>query len=76
MNHSPFNTRGLNNPGQSLHNIIKTQENTINQLKLRIQAYEKNHTEQNQKLSKYDSLFIDYNSLSKNYSELEKELAL
>ena len=76
MSHSPFNPRGLNNPGQSLHNIIKTQENTINQLKLRIQAYEKNHTEQNQKLSKYDSLFIDYNSLSKNYSELEKELAL
>ena len=76
MSHSPFNPRGLNNPGQSLHNIIKTQENTINQLKLRIQAYEKNHIEQNQKLSKYDSLFIDYNSLSKNYSELEKELAL
>ena len=71
-----FNYSGINYPNRSLHDILETQQNTINQLKLRIQAYEKNHIEQNKKLSNYDSLFIDYNSLSKNYAELEKELTL
>ena len=76
MAENHFIYSGINYPGNGLHDIIKKQENTINQLKLRIQAYEKNHTEQNKKLSNYDSLFIDYNSLSKNYAELEKELSL
>ena len=60
--------------GNNLHDIIRSQENIINQLKSTIQVYEKNTEEQNRKLSNHDSLIIEYNSLLKNYSELENEL--
>ena len=59
-----------------MNNIIKNQENTINELKRTIQVYEKNSQDQIRKLSKHDSLLIEYNSLLKNYSELERELAI
>ena len=62
--------------GNNVHDIIKNQENIINQLKRTIQVYEKNTEEQNQKLANHDSLVIEYNSLMKNYSELENELSL
>ena len=62
--------------GNNLQDIIKSQENIINQLKRTIEVYEKNTEEQNRKLSNHDSLIIEYNSLLKNYSELENELSL
>ena len=60
--------------GNNLHDIIRSQENIINQLKSTIQVYEKNTEEQNRKLATHDSLVVEYNSLLKNYSELENEL--
>ena len=62
--------------GSNLRDIIKNQENIINQLKRTIQVYEKNTEDQNQKLANHDSMVIDFNSLMKNYSELENELSL
>jgi len=62
--------------GNNANDIIKNQENIINQLKRTIQVYEQNAEQQNRKLSNHDSLLIEYNSLMKNYSELEKELSL
>ena len=62
--------------GNNANDIIKNQENIINQLKRTIQVYEQNTEQQNRKLSNHDSLLIEYNSLMKNYSELEKELSL
>lgn len=62
--------------GCNLQDIIRSQENIINQLKSTIQVYEKNTEDQNRKLSNHDSLVIEYNSLLKNYSELENELSL
>ena len=51
--------------------IIKSKDNTIKQLKRKLQAYEKNAQDQNQKLSDYDHLLVEFNSLNKNYSQLE-----
>ena len=76
MSDNRFNYSGINYQGRSLHDIIRNQENIINQLKSQIQVYERNNQEQNRKLSKHDSLLIDYNSLLKNYSEVEKELTI
>ena len=76
MSDNQFNYSGINYQGRSLHDIIKNQENIINQLKMQIQVYEKNNQEQNRKLSNHDSLLIDYNSLLKNYSQVEKELTI
>ena len=71
-----FNYSGMNYPKRNMNNIIKNQEITINELKRTIQVYEKNSQDQIRKLSKHDSLLIEYNSLLKNYSELERELAI
>ena len=71
-----FNYSGMNYPKGNMNNIIKNQEITINELKRTIQVYEKNSQDQIRKLSKLDSLLIEYNSLLKNYSELERELAI
>ena len=46
MSDNKFNS-GINYQGRSLHDIIKNQENIINQLKSQIQVYEKNNQEQN-----------------------------
>ena len=68
----------INNPETGNQNIneelIKSKDNTIKQLKRKIQAYEKNAEDQNLKLSDYDHLLVEYNSLSVNYSQLEQEL--
>ena len=56
--------------------IIKSKDNTIKQLKRKLQAYEKNAQEQNQKLSDYDHLLVEFNSLNKNYSQLENDLEM
>ena len=54
--------------------LLKAKDNTIKQLKRKIQAYEKNAEDQNLKLSDYDHLLVEYNSLNKNYSQIEQEL--
>ena len=76
MAESGFNSTGTNFAGRNLHDIIKTQENIINQLKSTIQVYEKNSQDQNRKIANHDSLLIEYNSLLKNYSDLERELTI
>ena len=43
---------------------------------LQIQVYEKNSQDQNRKIANHDSLLIEYNSLLKNYSDLERELTI
>ena len=60
-----FNYSGMNYPKGNMNNIIKNQEITINELKRTIQVYEKNSQDQIRKLSKHDSLLIEYNSLLK-----------
>ena len=54
-----------------VENIARNQEIIINQLKNTIEVYERNAQEQNRKISNHDSLLIEYNSLLKNYTELE-----
>jgi DNA repair exonuclease SbcCD ATPase subunit len=54
--------------------IIKSKDNTIKQLKRKIHAYEKNAEAQNLKLSDYDHLLVEYNSLNKSYAQFEQEL--
>ena len=56
--------------------ILKSKDNTIKQLKRKIQAYDKNAQEQNLKLSDYDHLLVEYQSLNKNYTQLEQDLEL
>ncbi len=82
MNYSMFEQ--INHPGLDMdvgmsnlnQNLLKTKDNTIKQLKRKIQAYEKNTEVQNQKLSDYDHLLVDYNSLNKNYTQLENDLEI
>lgn len=50
---------------------MKLQEEKVKQLQRKLKAYQKNNLEQNKKLSSQDNLVIEYNSLSKNYTELE-----
>ena len=57
-------------------NLLKSKDNTIKQLKRKIQAYEKNTEVQNQKLSDYDHLLVEYNSISKNYSQMQSDLEI
>ena len=76
MSDNHLNFTGKNFAGRNLQDIIKTQENIINQLKRTIQVYEKNTQEQNKRISNHDSLLIEYNSLLKNYSDLERELTV
>ena len=74
----------LNNPdldfdiGSSNINqeLMKSKDNTIKQLKRKIRVYEKNAQDQNLKLSDYDHLLVEFNSLNKNYTELENELEI
>ena len=82
MNYSMFEQ--INHPGLDMdvgmsnlnQNLLKSKDNTIKQLKRKIQAYEKNTEVQNQKLSDYDHLLVDYNSLNKNYTQLENDLEI
>ena len=56
--------------------LLKSKDNTIKKLKRKIHAYEKNAQEQNIKLSDYDHLLVEFNSLNKNYTDLEHELEI
>ena len=54
--------------------LLKSKDDTIKQLKRKIQVYEKNTEAQNQKLSDYDHLLVEYNSMNKNYALLQNDL--
>ena len=56
--------------------MLQSKDNQIKQLKRKIEAYEKNAEEQNQKLSDYDHLLVEYNSINKNYSQMQQDLDL
>ena len=83
MNYSMFDQIG--HPGLSFditgtqnisQNILKSKDNTIKQLKRKIQAFEKNAELQNQKLSEYDHLLVEFNSLNKNNLQLKNDLEI
>lgn len=78
MNYSMFDQEihgGLDmDIGSPNQNLLKSKNNIIKQLKRKIEAYEKNAQAQNQKLSDYDHLFVEYNSLSKNFSQMQSDL--
>ena len=56
--------------------LLQTKENLIKQLKRKIDALEKNAEEQNQKLSDYDHLLVEFNSINANYSQMEQDLEM
>ena len=78
MNYSMFDQEihgGLDiDIGSPNQNLLKSKNNLIKQLKRKIEAYEKNAQAQNQKLSDYDHLFVEYNSLSKNFAQIQSDL--
>ena len=82
LNYSMFDQ--INHPGLDIdmgtsglsQNLLKSKDNTIKQLKRKIQAYEKNTEVQNQKLSDYDHLLVEYNSLNKNFSQIQSDLEI
>ena len=82
MNYSMFDQ--ITHPGMGFdlgsaninQNILKSKDNTIKQLKRKIQAYEKNAEAQNQKLSDYDHLLVEFNSINKNYLQLKNDLEI
>lgn len=53
---------------------LKMKDSEINNLKKTINIYKKNTLKQNEKISSQDHLYIEYNSMKKNYIELEKIL--
>ena len=56
--------------------LLQSKENLIQQLKSKIDAYEKNADEQNQKLSDYDHLLVEFNSINQNYSQMQQDLEI
>lgn len=78
MNYSMFDQEihgGLDmDIGSPNQNLLKSKNNIIKQLKRKIEAYEKNAQAQNQKLSDYDHLFVEYNSLSQNFAQIQSDL--
>ena len=48
----------------------------IKTLQRKLKAFQIMTFDQNKKITKYDNLIIEYNSLNKNYTELENELNL
>ncbi len=68
-----FDITGTQNLSQ---NLLKSKDNTIKQLKRKIQAFEKNAELQNQKLSEYDHLLVEFNSLNKNNLQLKNDLEI
>ena len=56
--------------------LLQSKENQIKQLKRKIEAFEKNAEEQNQKLSDYDHLLVEFNSINSNYTQMQQDLDL
>ena len=65
------------NSGQNIsQDLLKSKDNTIKQLKRKIQAFEKNTEIQNQKLSDYDHLLVEFKSLNKINLQLKSDLEI
>ena len=56
--------------------LLQSKENQIKQLERKIEAFEKNAEEQNQKLSDYDHLLVEFNSINSNYTQIQQDLDL
>ena len=56
--------------------LLQSKDDIIKQLKRKIEAYEKNAEEQNQKLSDYDHLLVEFNSINQNYSQMQQDLEI
>ena len=56
--------------------LLQSKDNLIKQLQRKIQAFEKNAEEQNQKLSDYDHLLVEFNSINQNYTQMQQDLDL
>ena len=54
--------------------LIKLRDEKIKELQRKIKGYEQMSHQQNIKSTIHDNLYIEYNSLNKNYNELEAEL--
>ena len=56
--------------------LLQSKDSLIKQLQRKIEAFEKNAEEQNQKLSDYDHLLVEFNSINQNYSQMQQDLDL
>ena len=56
--------------------LLQSKDNLIKQLQRKIEAFEKNAEEQNQKLSDYDHLLVEFNSINQNYTQMQQDLDL
>ena len=56
--------------------LLQSKDNLIKQLQRKIEAFEKNADEQNQKLSDYDHLLVEFNSINQNYTQMQQDLDL
>jgi DNA repair exonuclease SbcCD ATPase subunit len=54
--------------------LIKLRDEKIKELQRKIKGYEQMSHQQNIKSTIHDNLYVEYNSLNKNYAELEAEL--
>ena len=56
--------------------MLKVKDEQIKMLNRKLKTYQKLNEDQSQQINAHDNLIIDYNSLNKNYLELENELNL
>ena len=54
--------------------MLKVKDEQIKMLNRKLKTYQKLNEDQSQQINAHDNLIIDYNSLNKNYLELESEL--
>ena len=64
----------IGKPNKSIEESLKEKDDKIKSLQRKLKSYQKKNLLQNQKISSKDNLYIEYNSLNKNYAELENEL--
>lgn len=76
MNNSGFGESSVNNLTHITGNPerLRVKEEEIKTLKSQVKAYAKVNKDQTKKLVNQDKLFVEYNSLNKNFSELQNEL--
>ena len=55
--------------------MLKIKDEKIKMLNRKLKSYQKVNEDQSQQINAHDNLIIDYNSLNKNYLELEKRLS-
>jgi chromosome segregation ATPase len=64
----------IGKPNKSIEESLKEKDDKIKSLQRKVKSYQKKNQLQNQRISSKDNLYIEYNSLNKNYAELESEL--